>query len=116
VIPQYREYPDLIANLIESGGGDPKRYSTAAAMQAELVSTSTAIMNLLLQAYAEGLGTCMMAGPMVARDEICALLGIAAPWRMVGAIALGYPSGPTPVKPRKPIDKVVDWIEEEDPR
>src|SRR5687767_13397002 len=111
VIPQYREYPDLIANLIESGGGDPKRYSTASAMQAELVSTSAAIMNLLLQAYAEGLGTCMMAGPMVARDEIHALLGIGAPWRMVGAIALGHPTGPTPVKGRKPIDKVVDWIE-----
>ncbi len=115
VIPQYREYPDLIANLIESGGGDPARFSTARAMQAELCSTSAAIMALLLQAHAEGLGACMMAGPMVARAEIHALLGIAEPWRMVGAIAIGHPTGDAPpVRPRKPLDRVVSWIEEGD--
>jgi nitroreductase len=114
VIPQYREYPDLIANLIESGGGDPARFSTASAMQAELCSTSAAIMALLLQAHAEGLGACMMAGPMVAKDEICALLGIRAPWRMIGAIALGYPAGAPPARGRKPLDRVVDWIEDEE--
>lgn len=113
VIPQYREYPDLIANLIESGGGDPARFSTASAMQAELCSTSAAVMALLLQAHAEGLGACMMAGPMVARAEIHALLGIAEPWRMVGAIALGYPTGEPPVaRGRKPLDRVVQWFEE----
>jgi len=115
IVPQYREHPDLIANLIESGGGDPARFSTASAMQAELCSTSAAIMALLLQAHAEGLGACMMAGPMVARDEICALLGIRAPWRMIGAIALGYPAGAPPAQPRKPFDRVVDWIDEEAP-
>lgn len=113
VVPQYREYPDLIANLIASGGGDPAQFSTASAMQSELVSTSTAIMTLLLQAHAEGLGACMMAGPMVARREIHALLGIEDPWRMVGAIALGHPEGSAPVRGRKPLDRVVTWIEEE---
>jgi nitroreductase len=113
VVPQYRPYPDLIADLIESGGGDPRRFATAAAMQAELCSTSAAIMALLLQAHAEGLGACMMAGPMVARDEIHAVLRIAPPWRMVGAIAIGHPAG-TPAGPsRKPLDRVVDWIEDE---
>lgn len=114
VVPQYREYPDLIANLIASGGADPAAFSTASAMQAELVSTSTAIMTLLLQAHAEGLGACMMAGPMVARDDIHALLGIEAPWCMVGAIALGHPTpDETPARGRKPLDRVVTWIEEE---
>lgn len=113
VIPQYREYPDLIANLIASGGGDASKYSTASAMQAELVSTSTAIMTLLLQAHAEGLGACMMAGPMVARQEIHALLGIEEPWRMVGAIALGHVTGEAPApRGRKPLDRVVHWIED----
>jgi len=115
VVPQYRPYPDLIADLIESGGGDPARFATASAMQAELCSTSAAIMALLLQAHAEGLGACMMAGPMVARDEICALLRIAEPWRMIGAIALGYPAGAAPAQNRKPLDRVVDWIDEEAP-
>jgi nitroreductase len=113
VIPQYREYPDLIANLIASGGGDPTQFTTASAMQAELCSTSMAIMALLLQAHAEGLGACMMAGPIVAKAEIHALLEIHEPWRMVGAIALGYPSGEAPARGRKPIDRVAQWIEEE---
>lgn len=112
VVPQYRPYPDLIANLIASGGGDPAAYTTAGAMQAELVSTSAAIMALLLQAHAEGLGACMMAGPMIAKDQIHAVLGIAAPWQMVGAIALGHLAAPLPATmPRKPMDRVVTWHE-----
>ena len=91
IVPQYREYPDLLAELIASGGGDPRTLPTAGAMQAELCSTSAAILALLLQAHAEGLGACWMAGPMIARDQIHALLGISAPWTMVGAIVLGYP-------------------------
>jgi len=72
-----------------------------------------AIMTLLLQAHAEGLGACMMAGPIVAKTEIQALLGIHEPWRMVGAIAMGYPTGEAPVRGRKPVDRVVQWIDEE---
>ncbi|UOD28411.1 nitroreductase family protein [Massilia violaceinigra] len=114
IIPQYREFPDLIANLLASGGADPSAFHTAGAMQAELCSTSAAVMNLLLQAHASGLGGCWMAGPMIARDRICALLGIAAPWQMVGAIALGYPAGPAPEqKPRKPLGRVARWFEDD---
>lgn len=115
VIPQYRAYPDLIANLLASGGADPKQFHTAGAMQAELCSTSAAVMNLLLQAHASGLGGCWMAGPMIARDRICALLDIAEPWNMVGAIALGYSSDPAPEqKPRKPMDRVVQWFDDDE--
>lgn len=113
VVPQYREYPDLIANFIASGGGDPAQYPTASAMQAELCSTCAAVMTLLVAAHAEGLGACWMAGPMIARERIHARLGIAAPWQMVGAIALGYPLGDTEPRPRKPIDKVVTWFEDD---
>jgi nitroreductase len=109
VIPQFRPYPDLIAQLIESGGGDPTAMPTAGAMQAELCSTSAAIMALLLQAHAEGVGSCWMAGPMVARDDIHALLGITAPWRMVGAVALGWPEEAPPARLRKQLDQVVRW-------
>jgi coenzyme F420-0:L-glutamate ligase/coenzyme F420-1:gamma-L-glutamate ligase len=113
VVPQYREYPDLIANLIESGGGDSRDYSTASAMQAELCSTSAAIMALLLQVHAEGLGGCMMAGPMIARTEIHAMLKIAEPWRMVGAIAIGHSADAPLPRSRKPLDRVVEWIDDE---
>jgi nitroreductase len=113
IVPQYRDYPDLIANLIASGGGDPQNYATAGAMQAELCSTSAANMALLLQAHAEGLGACWMAGPMIARDRIHALLQITPPWTMVGAIALGYPQeAPPPGPGRKSLERVVTWFEE----
>lgn len=115
IVPQYREYPDLIAQLIRSGGGDPTQYDTATAMQAELCSTSAAIMSLLLQAHAEGLGACWMAGPMVARRDIERLLEITAPWRMVGAIALGWPETPPAERPgRKPIEQIVTWHDDEE--
>ncbi|WP_170229194.1 nitroreductase family protein [Polyangium fumosum] len=112
VVPQWRDYPDLIADLITSGGGDPAQYHTARSMQAELCSTSAAVMAMLLQAHAEGLGACWMAGPMIAKPEIEALLGIKEPFRMVGAVAIGYPLGDAPPPGRKPIDRVVQWVED----
>lgn len=114
IVPQYREYPDMIANLIAAGGGDPRAFHTASSMQAELCSTSAAIMTLLLMAHAEGLGACWMAGPMVARDDIHGILGIKAPWQMVGAVSLGYPAQPPDAKPRrKPVQRVITWHEED---
>lgn len=123
IVPQYRVHSDLLASLILSGGGDPQQFPTASAMQAELCGTSAAIMLLLTQATAEGLGACWMAGPMVARDPICHDLGIQSPWHMVGAVALGYPAaGPEssgqepPQKPtRKSTNLVVDWFDEGEP-
>src|SRR5580692_3265150 len=114
VVPQVREYPDLLANLLLSAGEDPARFPTAGAMAAELCSTSAAVMALLLQAHAEGLGACWMAGPMVARDDIHALLSIAPPFRMLGAVALGHPAAPAEPRPRKPLARVVQWFDEED--
>jgi nitroreductase len=112
VIPQYRDHPDLIANLLASGGAEPGQFHTASAMRAELCSTSAAVMNLLLAAHASGLGGVWMAGPMIARDSICSLLGITAPWNMLGAVALGHPEGPRPVQqPRKSLERVVQWFE-----
>lgn len=114
IVPQYREHEDLIASFIASGGGDASRFTTSAAMQAELAATAAAVMLFLVAAHAEGLGACWMAGPMIARTEIEGLLGIAPPWKLLGAIALGYPedmSASPPSPGRKPLDRVVDFIE-----
>ena len=58
IIPAYRTFDDLIARLVASGGEDPTRFDTSAAMQSELCGTAAACMALLLQAEAEGLGAC----------------------------------------------------------
>jgi F420 biosynthesis protein FbiB-like protein len=113
IVPQYRVYPDLIANLVASGGGDPSKFHTAASMQAELCSTSAAVMALLQQSLAEGLGACWMSGPMIARDAVQALLDIREPWKMVGAVAVGYPAELPVKQPRKPLAQVVTWFEDD---
>ncbi len=112
VVPQFRDYPDLIGNLIESGGGDRSQFSTAAAMHAERCSTSAAVMALLLQAHAEGLGACWMAGPMVARHDIERQLRIARPFQMVGAIAVGHLQQAPAAPPRKSVEQIAQWFQD----
>jgi nitroreductase len=113
VIPQYREHPDQIAYLLEAGGGDPSTFHTPASMQVDLCSTSAAVMALLLQAHAEGLGACWMAGPTVAKADIHALLGIREPWRMLGAVAVGHAvSAPQEAPARRSLDRVVTFFED----
>jgi F420 biosynthesis protein FbiB-like protein len=113
VIPQYREHPDQIAYLLEAGGGDPSTFHTPASMQVDLCSTSAAVMTLLLQAHAEGLGACWMAGPTVAKADIHALLGIREPWRMLGAVAVGHAvSAPQEAPARRSLDRVVTFFED----
>ncbi|MDP2316864.1 MAG: nitroreductase family protein [Pseudomonadota bacterium] len=111
IVPSYRTHDDLIAQLVRSGGEDPARYDTSAAMQSELCATAAACMALLVQADAEGIGACWMAGPMVAREEVEHALGIREPYRMLGAIALGWPLSPPAPRPRKPLGAVVRWVD-----
>jgi coenzyme F420-0:L-glutamate ligase/coenzyme F420-1:gamma-L-glutamate ligase len=97
VIPQTRTFPDLLGNLLRSGGAAPGDHVTPASMDPERCATAAAVMNLLLQARAEGLGATWMAGPTVARPRLEALLGITPPWQMLGAVAVGWPDeAPTP--------------------
>jgi nitroreductase len=111
VVPYYRQQADLLAGLIEAGGGDPRQFVTAEPMQAELQAASAATMALLLQAHAEGLGACWMTGPLVAREEIGRLLGIGDPWRPAALVALGHPAEQARTPSRKPIDQVAKWFD-----
>jgi F420 biosynthesis protein FbiB-like protein len=114
IVPQYRVYPDAIAHMIQSAGEDPGKFTTPAAMPSEICATSGAVMLILAQAHADGLGACWMAGPTVARDELAALLDIREPWRMLGAIAVGHPAGDAKAKPaRKPLDSIAVFMDEE---
>jgi len=112
IVPAVREPPDLLAGLLRSAGADPARFQLPSAMQPERCALGGAVMALLLQAHAEGLGAAWMAGPMVARAELEAACGIAAPWQMAGAIAVGYPATVPAAPSRKSPDDVVTWLEE----
>ena len=69
------------------------------------------------QAFAEKFGIPSVYSSheeLIARDEIGRLCGIAPPWRMLGAVAIGHPdaAAASPASPgRKPIDRVAEFIE-----
>ena len=112
IVVSYRTFPDTMAGLVRDAGGDPARFCTQFQWSAELSAASAATMLLLLQAHAEGLGACWMSGPLLASERICECLGIRKPWQMLGGIALGWPAERQEPTPRKPLAKVVDWIED----
>lgn len=114
VVPQYRVYPDLLQELLASGGAAPGELPDTGGMHVELCGASAAVMALLLQAHAEGLGTCWMSGPVLAEDAIGRLLAIRPPWRMLGAVAVGHPAAPAAPTRRRPLTQVIDWLEGDD--
>lgn len=70
-------------------------------------STAVAIQNLMLAAYAEGLGTVWTDGILVKEAEINALLGIQER-KLVAVIPIGYPDEVPRVPPRR--EGRVQWI------
>jgi nitroreductase len=80
---------------------EPTRLDQATAIQ----NVAAAIQNLLLAAYAEGLGTCWMTGPVAVADEISRFLGV-DDLTLVAVITMGYPDETPRVPPRRP-DRVI---------
>lgn len=113
VLPAVREPPDAIAGFVRSAGADPTAFELPSAMHPERCALGAAVMALLLQAHAEGLGAIWMAGPMVARTAVEAIAGIERPWQLAGAIALGHPARVPESPSKKSADTAVRWIEEE---
>lgn len=68
-------------------------------------NVAAAIQNLLLVAYAEGLGSCWMTGPVTVAEEISRFLGV-DDMTLVAVIPLGYPDETPRIPPRRP-DRVV---------
>ncbi len=120
ILPCARMLPDTLGNLVRSAGADPAAMQLPSGMPMEVCAVSAGVMALLLQAHAEGLGACWMAGPMIAADRIEQLVGLRAPrersppgLRLLGAIALGFPddTARAAAKPlRRPIDSNVRFL------
>ena len=66
--------------------------------------------NLMLEACAMGLGTCVIGSALVAlqQPDVKRDLGIPAAFEPIAPIVVGVPSGSTPIKPRKP-PRIVAW-------
>jgi nitroreductase len=73
-------------------------------------NVAAAIQNLLLMAYAEGLGTCWMTGPVYVANEINRFLGV-DDMTLVAIIPMGYPDETPKVPPRHPERVVYQGFE-----
>lgn len=76
---------------------------------AGLQSVAAAIENMLLAAWALGIGSVWMTAPIVARDKIEQKLQITE-GRLVAIVSFGYPSQPPLEANRKPLEEVVRFI------
>jgi nitroreductase len=79
-----------------------------------LTSASLALGQLLLAAHARGLGACCMTGPLLAEREARALLSIPPSWQVAAFVPLGFPAEEPAPTPRKSVDLVLRFVEDED--
>jgi nitroreductase len=79
--------------------------------QPDVQSLGAAVEHLLLAATDLGYGGCWLSGPLVARDALERLLGIAAPGRLAAMVAIGRPVSATAHRERKPVEEILRVID-----
>lgn len=99
------QYPLLVAVGAVVRPGHPVPESE------QLMSAAAAAMNMLNAIHILGYGGIWVTGPNVYDAGVNAALGLAAPSRMVGLLAVGTPRTTTPA-PERPLRTahVMDWV------
>ncbi len=111
IVPIFKQLA-LLSNMVDDTIDAQDRQSIEHMEHtSSIVSTSLAVQNLLLMAHELGLGATVMTGPMVALESVLEILGIPEGWEVVALVPLGFPAEePSPTE-RKPVDRVVRWID-----
>ena len=76
-----------------------------------LIGTALALQNLMLMAHTLGLGTSGMTGPLLAADALREIFEITPSWEIAALVPLGFPAEVPPSTTRKPVSRVVEWLE-----
>lgn len=76
--------------------------------ETEIHSVAAAIQNMLLKAYALGLGTLWIGDIFYTLEALKQHLG--KPWKPMAAVALGWPAGFPEPRPRKSVDEVTEFL------
>lgn len=76
--------------------------------ETEVHSVAAAIQNMLLKAYALGLGTVWIGDIFYAPDALKRHLG--KPWKLMAAVAVGWPAHTPEPRPRKSVDEVAEFL------
>ena len=78
--------------------------------KSSLQSAAAAITYICLLLHHMGLGATWMAGPLQAKKEIEQLLKVSPEWDFVGLIPVGYAAEDPAIRPRKPIQDVIEFL------
>jgi nitroreductase len=71
------------------------------------ISTAMAVQNMILCAAEQGVGTCVMSGPLIASESMARVLAVPDGWDILCLVCAGYPDeSPEPPR-RKSVDQVV---------
>jgi nitroreductase len=110
IVPLYRPLT-LLSNMVDADLSAKDRENIACMeQQSGIVSASLAMQNLLLMAHDLGLGGSGLTGPLIALDDLRAILSVPASWGIVALIAIGY-ADEAPASPaRKLPAEVTRWI------
>lgn len=96
---------ETFAALFKEGSAARERLSRLE-REGAAISVAMAVENLLLAATAEGLGTCVMTGPLVAAEAFARILPIPDGWAMLCLVCVGHPGGEAPQLRKKTAAQV----------
>jgi len=105
------EQAPVIIFIFNPYGTHPWQEKTILQQSTELVdvqSVGAAIQNMILAATGLGLGSLWICDIIFAYRELCEWFR--KDYQMVAALALGYTGETPPMRPRKSIDEVTEWI------
>jgi nitroreductase len=69
-------------------------------------SVAAAVQNLLLAAYAEGLGTCWFCAPLFCQQSVKEILKLPKEFEPQALITVGYPAEKPKAPKRKPLKSI----------
>lgn len=93
---------DSIRHLFETFG-----QAACSVWRLPIRDTAIAVENMLLEADAQGLGTCWVG--FFVQSEIRPVLGIPDNKFVLAVIPIGYPAEQPPARPRKPLTAIVRY-------
>jgi coenzyme F420-0:L-glutamate ligase / coenzyme F420-1:gamma-L-glutamate ligase len=93
-----RRAPELLLPMLVPDGAHDYPDETRAAAERTMFTAAGggAVQSLLVALAAEGLGSCWVGSTIFAPEQVRAVLGLAAHWLPLGAVAVGHPAGPPP--------------------
>lgn len=106
-----RPYRSVIARAVE---GSALGAADINAMRGypDVQSIGAAVEHLLLAATDLGYGSCWLSGPLVAREALEPMLGIAPPEQLAALATIGVPATPPqPGHDRRPVDEILQFLD-----